>query len=227
MKKVLILAGISALLTGAVVEAQQRKAQSQSQQQPAVKHEEVIKVLKSGLSSDPRFTWKIQQDEAQRICSQYPSREQMPAQAIQRVIQLSQAEIRYPQWGIYMGDWKEGKKLVDSPRGGRYASYGFSDKPTDKGGNCYACHLIEKGIPGGTMGPNLYQYGKRWGITKENLNSPETVEKIKAVYNIIYNSWSAFPCSSMPRFGYHGNLSPEDVANIVAYLLHPDSPVNK
>ncbi|OIF91278.1 hypothetical protein A7M93_20530, partial [Acinetobacter baumannii] len=161
MKKVLILAGISALLTGAVVEAQQRKSQPQRQQ--AIKQEEVMQVLKSGFSSDPRFTWKIQQDEAQRICSQYPSREQMPAQAIQRVIQLSQAEIRYPQWGIYMGDWKEGKKLVDSPRGGRYASYGFSDKPTDKGGNCYACHLIEKGVPGGTMGPNLYQYGKRWG----------------------------------------------------------------
>lgn len=225
MKKVLILAGISALLTGAVVEAQQRRSQPQRQQ--AIKQEEVMQVLKSGFSSDPRFTWKIQQDEAQRICSQYPSREQMPAQAIQRVIQLSQAEIRYPQWGIYMGDWKEGKKLVDSPRGGRFASYGFSDRPTDRGGNCYACHLIEKGVPGGTMGPNLYRYGERWGITKENLNSPETVEKIKAVYNIIYNSWSAFPCSSMPRFGYHGNLSPEDVANIVAYLLHPDSPVNK
>ncbi|MFN3871182.1 MAG: hypothetical protein ACK4MW_06860, partial [Aquificaceae bacterium] len=62
---------------------------------------------------------------------------------------------------------------------------------------------------------------------QENMNTPEGIEKIKAVYNIIYNSWSAFPCSSMPRFGYHGNLSPEDVANIVAYLLHPESPVNK
>lgn len=225
MKKAIVLASISALLTGALVEAQQRKAQPQRQQ--TVKQEEVMQVLKSGFSTDPRFTWKIEQDEAQKICSQYPSREQMPAEAIQKVIQLSQAEIRYPQWGIYMGDWKEGKKLVESPRGGRYASYGFSDKPTDKGGNCYACHLIEKGVPGGTMGPNLYQYGKRWGITRENMDSPETIEKIKAVYNIIYNSWSAFPCSPMPRFGYHGNLSTEDVANIVAFLLHPDSPVNK
>lgn len=224
MKKGLILTGLFVLVAG-VVQAQQKKAQPKKEQ--AVKQEEVMQVLKSGLSSDPRFAWKIKQDEAQRICSQYPSREEMPASAVQKVIQLSQAEIKYPQWGIYMGDWKEGKKLVDSPRGGRYASYGFSDKPTDKGGNCYACHLIEKGQPGGTMGPNLYQYGKRWGITKENLNSPETIEKIKAVYNIVYNSWSAFPCSSMPRFGYHGVFSPEDVANIVAFLLHPDSPVNK
>ncbi|MFN3598144.1 MAG: sulfur oxidation c-type cytochrome SoxX [Aquificaceae bacterium] len=223
MKRLLFLAVISGALMG-VVEAQQKKTKTKKE---SVKEEEVQKVLKDGLSQDPRFAWKVQQDEAQRICSRYSSMEEMPPQAIQRVIQLSQSEIRYPQWGIYMGDWKEGKKLVDSPRGGRFASYGFSDKPTDKGGNCYACHLIEKGQPGGTMGPNLYQYGKRWGITKENMNTPEGIEKIRAVYNIIYNSWSAFPCSSMPRFGYHGNLSPEDVANIVAYLLHPESPVNK
>lgn len=223
MKRLLIFAVISGALIG-VVEAQQKKAKTKKE---SVKEEEVQKVLKDGLSQDPRFAWKVQQDEAQRICSQYSSREEMPPQAIQRVIQLSQSEIRYPQWGIHMGDWKEGKKLVDSPRGGRFASYGFSDKPTDKGGNCYACHLIEKGQPGGTMGPNLYQYGKRWGITKENMNTPEGIEKIRIVYNIIYNAWSAFPCSSMPRFGYHGVLSPEDVANIVAYLLHPESPVNK
>ncbi|MFN3975648.1 MAG: sulfur oxidation c-type cytochrome SoxX [Aquificaceae bacterium] len=223
MKRLLILAIISGVFIGEV-EAQQRKAQTKREE---VKEEEVQQVLRNGLSQDPRFAWKVQQDEAQRICSQYSSREEMPASAVQKVIQLSQADIKYPQWGIYMGDWKEGKKLVDSPRGGRFASYGFSDKPTDKGGNCYACHLIEKGVPGGTMGPNLYQYGKKWGITKENMNTPEAVEKIKAVYNIIYNSWSAFPCSSMPRFGYHGNLSPEDVANIVAFLLHPESPVNK
>ncbi len=222
MKKVLVFVGLSALLTSAVVEAQQKR-----QQQAPVKQEGVIQVIKSGLSNDPRFAWKMEQDEAQRICSQYPSREAMPGLAIQKVTQLSQAEIRYPQWGVFWGDWKEGKKLVNSPRGGRFASYGFSDKPTDKGGNCYACHLIEKGVPGGTMGPNLYQYAKKWNITKENMNSPEAVDRLKAVYNIVYNSWSTFPCSSMPRFGYHGNLSPEDVMNIVTYLLHPDSPVNK
>lgn len=116
---------------------------------------------------------------------------------------------------------------MDSPRGGRYASYGFSDRPTDKGGNCYACHLIEKGVPGGTMGPSLTAYGRRYGITKENMNTPEGLERLKMVYKIIYNAWHAYPCSSMPRFGYHGVLSPEDVINIATYLLHPESPVNK
>lgn len=189
--------------------------------------QEAMKILKEGLDKNPQFAWKLQQDESQRICSRYPSREKMPAKEIQKVMELNAKAIQYPQWGIYWGDWKEGQKIVDSPRGGRYATYGFSDKPTDKGGNCYACHLIEKGKPGGTMGPSLTGYGKRYGITKENMNTPETIEKLKMVYNIVYNSWSVFPCSAMPRFGYHGVLSPEDVMNVVTFLLHPDSPVNK
>ncbi|MEN3028483.1 MAG: sulfur oxidation c-type cytochrome SoxX [Aquificaceae bacterium] len=225
MKKVALTA-ITLLFLSGMAQSQQKKAQPQKKE-PPVTQEEVIKVLTSGFSTDPRFIWKVQQDEAQKVCSQYTSREAMPAQAVQKIIQLSQSDIRYPQWGIFWGDWREGKKIVDNPRGGRFASYGFSDSPTDRGGNCYACHLIEKGAPGGTMGPNLYQYGKKWNITKENMNSPEALERVKAVYNIIYNAWSAFPCSSMPRFGHNGAFSPEDVMNIVTFLLHPDSPVNK
>lgn len=221
MKALLFALALSLFTTGYAQKQKPAKQAKQNMQQ------EAMKVLASGLSQDPRFAWKYQQDEAQIICSQYKKREDMPAQAIQKVIELSSKSFHYPQWGIYMGDWREGKKIVESARGGRFASYGFSDNPNDKGGNCYACHLIEKGQPGGTMGPNLYQYGKRWNITKENLNSPQAIESIKTVYQIIYNSWAMFPCSSMPRFGHNGNLSPEDIANIVAFLLHPDSPVNK
>jgi sulfur-oxidizing protein SoxX len=224
MRKALFLGLLAVGLVG-ISPAQQKK--QPTKKEAGVKPEEVRQVLLSGFEQDPRFLWKLEQDESQRICSQYPSREAMPAQEIQKVIELENKNIKYPQWGIFWGDWKEGKKLVDSPRGGRYASYGFSDKPTDKGGNCYACHLIEKGVPGGTMGPQLTSYGKRYGITKENMNSPESLEKLKTVYKIIYNAWHAYPCSSMPRFGYHGALSPEDVMNIATYLLHPESPVNK
>lgn len=224
MKKTALLIGLSTLLF-AHAEAQQKKAQPKKEE--VSKQEEVLQIIKSGLSNDTRFAWKLNQDEAQRICSKYKSREEMPSKDLQKVIQLSQVEVKYPQYGLYWGDWKEGKKVVEASRGGRFASYGFSDNPRNKGGNCYACHLIEKGVPGGTLGPNLYQYGKRWGITKENMNSPESTEKLKSVYNIVYNSWSAFPCSSMPRFGYHGALSSDDVVNIVTFLLHPESPVNK
>ena len=215
------------LIAGLLIAGLPLVAVSKQKQKESVKEEEVMAVLKSGLDQDPRFAWKLNQDESQKICSKYPSREAMPAKEIQRVMELEAKNIKYPQWGIYWGDWNEGKKLVNSSRGGRFATYGFSDKPTDKGGNCYACHLIEKGVPGGTMGPQLTGYGKRYGITKENMNTPEGLEKLKTVYNIIYNAWSVYPCSSMPRFGHNRALTPEDIMNIATFLLHPDSPVNK
>ncbi len=232
MKKALLLGLLAIGLVGISTAQQKKQPAKQPQKQAAkkevgVKPEEVRQVILSGFVQDPRFIWKLEQDESQRICSQYPSMEDMPPQAIQKVIELESKNIKYPQWGVFWGDWQEGKKLVESARGGRFASYGFADRPTDKGGNCYACHLIEKGVPGGTMGPSLTGYGKRYEITKENMNTPEGLEKLKTVYKIIYNSWHAFPCSSMPRFGYHGVLSPEDVMHIATYLLHPESPVNK
>lgn len=232
MKKALLLGLLAIGLVGISPAEQKKQPAKQPRKQAAkkevrVKPEEVRQVLLSGFEKDPRFLWKAEQDESQRICSQYPSMEDLPPQAIQKVIELENKNIVYPQWGIFWGDWQEGKKLVESARGGRFASYAFADKPTDRGGNCYACHLIEKGVPGGTMGPSLTGYGKRYEITKENMNTPEGLEKLKTVYKIVYNSWHAYPCSSMPRFGYHGVLSPEDVMNIATYLLHPESPVNK
>ena len=221
MKKTLLLGLLAVGLVGIST------AQQKTKKELGVTDEEALQVLMSSFEKDPRFLSKAKQDESQKICSKYPSREAMPAKEIQRVMELEAKNIKYPQWGIYWGDWNEGKKLVNSPRGGRFATYGFSDKPTDKGGNCYACHLIEKGVPGGTMGPQLTGYGKRYGITKENMNTPEGLEKLKTVYNIIYNAWSVYPCSSMPRFGHNRALTPEDIINIATFLLHPDSPVNK
>ncbi|WP_448588440.1 sulfur oxidation c-type cytochrome SoxX [Thermocrinis sp.] len=222
MRKKVFIAGLLCLGMPLLSLSQQKQKVKET-----VKDEEAMNILRSGLDQDPKFLWKIVQDESQKICSKYTSREAMPAREIQKVIELESKNIKYPQWGIFWGDWREGKKIVENARGGRYATYGFSDRPIDKGGNCYACHLIEKGVPGGTMGPSLTAYGKRYGITKENMDSPESLEKIKIVYSILYNAWALYPCSSMPRFGYHGNLSPEDVMNVVAFLLHPESPVNK
>ena len=214
------------LIAGLLIAGLPLVAVSKQKQKESVKEEEVMAVLKSGLDQDPRFAPKLVQDESQKICSKYPSREAMPAREIQKVMELETKNIKYPQWGIYWGDWKEGEKVAKISRGGRYSLY-HRDNPTLKGGNCYACHLIEKGVPGGTMGPQLTGYGKRYGITKENMNTPEGLEKLKTVYNIIYNAWSVYPCSSMPRFGHNRALTPEDIINIATFLLHPDSPVNK
>jgi hypothetical protein len=131
MRKALFLGLLAIGLVG-ISPAQQKK--QATKKEVGVKPEEVRRVLLSGFEQDSKFLWKIEQDESQRICSQYPSMEAMPPQAVQKVIELENKNIVYPQWGIYWGDWKEGKKLVESARGGRFASYGFSDRPTDKGG---------------------------------------------------------------------------------------------
>lgn len=136
MKRALLLGLLAIGLVGISPAEQKKQPAKQSGKQAAkrevgVKPEEVRQVLLSGFEKDPRFVWKLEQDESQRICSQYPSMEAMPAKAVQKVIELENKNIVYPQWGIFWGDWQEGKKLVESARGGRYASYGFADKPTE------------------------------------------------------------------------------------------------
>ena len=46
-------------------------------------------------------------------------------------------------------------------------------------------------------------------------------------YAKIFNAQSVQPCSIMPRFGYHKFLSIEQIKDVTAYLMSPDSPVNK
>jgi sulfur-oxidizing protein SoxX len=158
MRKALFLGLLAIGLVG-ISPAQQKK--QPTKKEAGVKPEEVRRVLLSGFEQDPRFLWKLEQDESQRICSQYPSREAMPAQAIQRVIELENKNIVYPQWGLYCGDWKEGKKLVNSPRGGRYASYGFSDKPTDKGGELLRLPPYREGCSWWNHGTIAYRLWKK------------------------------------------------------------------
>ena len=46
-------------------------------------------------------------------------------------------------------------------------------------------------------------------------------------YGKIYNPEAFSACSNMPRFGQHGILTEEQITNLVALLLDPESPVNK
>jgi sulfur-oxidizing protein SoxX len=43
----------------------------------------------------------------------------------------------------------------------------------------------------------------------------------------VFNPQSVLPCSNMPRFGYHKVLTVEQIKDVTAYLMSPDSPVNK
>lgn len=156
---------------------------------------------------------RIVQDETQRICSETrnnPSKEQFDAIKAREI-----ATVKYPADGNVMGDWKKGEKIAQNGRGGQ-----FSDEPgTERGGNCYACHQMAKSeLSFGTLGPSLTAYGKDRSFT---------AEANKAAFAKIYNSQSVVPCSNMPRFGYHDFLSIEQIKDVTAYLMSPESPVNK
>jgi sulfur-oxidizing protein SoxX len=88
-----------------------------------------------------------------------------------------------------------------------------------RGGNCYACHAADpKEVAAGNLGPSLTNFGKNRGNTEET---------IKYAYEKIYNAQAYVACSNMPRLGHNGVLTPEQIADIVAYLVDPASPVNQ
>ncbi len=98
--------------------------------------------------------------------------------------------IQYPPDGKLMGDWKKGEKLAQSGYGGRFTDY---PPRAENGGNCYACHQLEKKeLSFGTLGPSLLQYGKDRKFREA---------EIKAVYERIYNPQATIPCANMPRMG--------------------------
>lgn len=130
--------------------------------------------------------------------------------------------IQWPANGKYLGDWKSGEKIAQSGRGRTW-----NDKADSaNGGNCYNCHQISKEeISYGTIGPSLYHYARLKGVSDPN--SPEAQEIVKYTWGKIWNAKAYNACSNMPRAGAKGILTQAQVADIVALLLDPKSPVNR
>lgn len=156
---------------------------------------------------------RLAEDGLQAICNRT---ENKPPEYIAKRMEADQlASVKYPADGKLLGDWKSGEKLAQSGRG-----FTWSDNPgLPVGGNCYNCHQIApKETSFGTIGPSLYQFGKLRG------NTPEIQ---KYAYSKIYNAKAHNLCSEMPRFGHVGALKEQQIKDLVALLLDPESPVNK
>jgi sulfur-oxidizing protein SoxX len=178
--------------------------------------EEVVRQSFSGATPQEWAT-RMQQDEVQALCSRY--RNSPPPEVGAQIVRSQQQAIQYPADGKLMGDWKEGEKLASIGTGGHIGRIQPDPPDRRKGGNCYACHLMAaKEVAAGTIGPSLTGFGKLRG------NSPEMV---KYTYDKIYNAQAFAPCSMMPRFGHTGWLTPKEIADSVAFLLDPESPVNR
>lgn len=205
MKKITLVLAVAALSTGAVF----------AQQKPAVPPEKVDAAIKAAFPGAPeQFIPRLSQDQTMRECSD--SHNNPPKALAEEIRKREAATIEYPADGQFLGDWKKGEQLAQSGYGLR-----FTDYPPRRanGGNCYACHQITKAeVSYGTLGPSLFYYGKL-----RNFAPAEA----KAVYEKIYNSHAALPCSNMPRFGANKVLTIDQIRDAVALLMSPDSPANK
>jgi L-cysteine S-thiosulfotransferase len=158
---------------------------------------------------------RLDQDDVQHACSEYVLDKQMPKEVAERIEKEQQAAIKYPADGKYLGDWKAGERIAQSGVGMQ-----FSDDPkTPAGANCYACHQLSKAeLSYGTIGPPLYNFGKIRGYTPEMQ---------KYAFGKVYNSQAFSACSNMPRFGHKAILTEQQVKDVVALLMDPESPINK
>jgi sulfur-oxidizing protein SoxX len=159
---------------------------------------------------------RLAQDEIQKLCS-LGKGQQLDAKTAQKVSELATASIKYPEGGVKLGDWKKGRELAWSGFGWRTAHNPDDHSKSAPGANCYNCHQLATDRTGGTIGPPLTAYGKLRGSSEEIL---------KYTYGVIYNAHAYFPCTNMPRMGARGVLTEEQIADVMAYLIDPASPVN-
>ena len=159
---------------------------------------------------------RLERDDTQKFCSEPAALagkdDPKKREAIEKA---NMATIKQPSDGKYLGDWKEGEKIAQSGRGATW-----TDKAgTPNGGGCYNCHQInKKEISHGNIGPSLWNYGKVRG------NADAVVQY---TWGKIYNSKAYNACSNMPRMGHYKLLTEQQMRDVMALLLDPESPVNQ
>jgi sulfur-oxidizing protein SoxX len=177
-------------------------------------------VTTSFLPGEGQDLSRLKQDETLKLCSQ--TRNNPTAKAAAAIIEREGKNIVHPEGGKLLGDWKKGEKLFAAGFGMRIGAIEPDKADKQKGGNggnCYACHAGDpKEVAAGNVGPSLTGYGKLRG-------SGDDI--VKYTYEKIYNAQAFTACSNMPRLGHNGILKPDQIADVTAYLISPESPVNK
>jgi sulfur-oxidizing protein SoxX len=185
-----------------------------AEEKPSIDPARIDAMVKAAFPSSPQWQERLAPDETMKQCSASAN---SPAKSVGEQIQSrEEARIKYPADGQLVGDWKSGEAIAQSGYGLRFTDYPPRSR---NGGNCYACHqLTVQEVSYGTIGPSLLHYGKL-----RNFSATDT----KAAYEKIYDAHVAFPCSNMPRFGANNVLTIDQIKDLVALLMSPDSPVNK
>jgi sulfur-oxidizing protein SoxX len=174
---------------------------------------DVEKVLKRDFQPRGQATMdRVVPDAVQRVCNE--TGDKPPAELAKTLEADQQKTIAFPG-GSLVGNWQRGERIAQGGRG-----LTWTDKPGASGeGSCYNCHqLSPKEASFGTLGPSLYRFGAIRG------NGPEIQSY---VYGKIYNAKAYNLCSQMPRLGYSGTLTEDQIKDLVGLLLDPASPVNQ
>ena len=161
---------------------------------------------------------RLNQDALQLVCNLSHN---APPNGIAETLQHDQlVAIEYPADGKFLGDWRSGEKIAQRGRGMTWKDKaGKTSRGEPNGGSCYNCHQIGPETTSfGSIGNSLLHFGKIRGY------GPDVQ---KYVYAKIYNAKAFNLCSKMPRFGHSGTLSEQQIKDLVALLLDPNSPVNK
>ena len=164
---------------------------------------------------------RLDQDLGQSACSS----DKPPSDAVADQIKAEALySVKWPTGGRYIGDWKAGEKLAQSGRGMTWTDKSAETK--ENGGNCYNCHQLDKAeISYGTIGPSLWNYGKTRGVTDPS--SALSAPIVQYTWVKLWNSNAYAACSNMPRFGHKDLLDEKQIADLMALLLDPKSPVNQ
>jgi sulfur-oxidizing protein SoxX len=180
-------------------------------------HEEVVGVMKAGFRDRGiAKVDRLNQNELQAACSEAAlKREQLSKDTRARLEKAALDAVKYPADGKWLGDWKAGERVAQTGVGMQFSD----NEKTVNGGNCYACHeLTKQEISFGNIGPTLYNYGKLRGNSEPIL---------RYTWGKIWNAHAYNACSNMPPFGASGILNEQQLKDVMALLLDPQSPVNK
>ena len=174
---------------------------------------DVQKIMQRDFQTRGQATMdRVVQDGVQRVCTE--SNDRPPADLAKQMEADQMKTIAFPQ-GTLIGDWKNGERLAQNGRGLQWTD----DAGAASGGSCYNCHqLSPQEASYGTLGPSLLRFGATRGTG---------ADMQRYVYGKIYNAKAYNLCSQMPRLGYSGTLTPEQIKDLVGLLLDPASPVNK
>lgn len=179
----------------------------------ALAQADVEMVLKRDFQPRGQATMdRVVPDALQRVCNESGNK---PPAELAKVLEADQMKtIAFPG-GELLGNWQRGERIAQGGRG-----LTWSDKPgAPNDGSCYNCHqLSPKETSFGTIGPSLAGFGAKRG------SGPELQ---RYVYGKIYNAKAYNLCSQMPRLGYSGTLTEQQIKDLVGLLLDPASPVNQ